>query len=400
MANEHIGRKQAIGFGLESPSGTEVAASKWLPKVTGSFTPESDVAMDDSAQGVIDEITEVQTTATKTIINLEGIIRDDYLGDLLHAALGTTFLTQKIDVSSTTGTFAVGELITGGTSSATGTIRHIEKTGANAFLLFTSVVSGTFGNAETVTGGTSTATGTTGTLEAPASVGAHVFKRLNDNTHPSYTFYGSDPVGDDRAAYCMLDNMDIDGVVGDFLKFNSVWMGKKLTSTSTQVPVYTEQVSFLPKFGTFKDANTVDLIFSATAVKIERFKLSIQKNLVGYQAFGDVDFSSFHNQHFAVTGEIDLLYDAETWRDYMLDSTERAIRMEFKNTDTPNIIGVAENPTFVLELPKAFLTEWSRSEDNNGLVKQTIGFRAVYDITQAATLVAYLINDTVTAYDA
>jgi len=73
----------------------------------------------------------------------------------------TTFSEELKNIShgTVTGTFVEGETITGGTSSATGTIVVLEDESMNV-----KVLTGTFAEAETITGGTSSATVTTGTI--------------------------------------------------------------------------------------------------------------------------------------------------------------------------------------------------------------------------------------------
>ena len=73
-----------------------------------------------------------------------------------------------LDLSSISGTFQVGETITGGTSGATATVQYFW----NSTRKFVSLsgVSGTFQVGETITGGTSGATATVDALVTPATV--------------------------------------------------------------------------------------------------------------------------------------------------------------------------------------------------------------------------------------
>ena len=63
---------------------------------------------------------------------------------------------EKLSLTSTTGTFVVDEIISGGTSLAMGRVRVLPKT--NGFDLYIEPMSGTFTAAETITGGVSGAT--------------------------------------------------------------------------------------------------------------------------------------------------------------------------------------------------------------------------------------------------
>jgi hypothetical protein len=194
----------------------------------------------------------------------------------------------------------------------------------------------------------------------------------------------------------MLDSLDIEGKVGDYFKFNASYKGKKLVSTSGLTPSYAAENPFLPKFATLLRAADTASLYSASAVAVERFKMTVQKNVVPYQIFGDTDVNSLHNQQFGLVGELDLKYNATTWRDYMTASTKSALRLTVANTD--NAITGSFYPTFEVEIPQAYITEWSRSEENNSLVRQTVGFRGVFNVSSSRTLIMRLRNNYTTAY--
>lgn len=396
MSNEHIGRLQKIGFGKETTSGTAVSPTRWIPKVRGQFTPEIEFAEDDSAYGTIDGLKEVRPTRVSTMINLEGIARDVFLGDLLMAAFGTTYKTQKLVLSSVSGTFVVGENVTGGTSSAVGVIRRIDISGT-AGVIYVTISSGTF-QAEALTGGTSSATATAAAPEAVANVSSHIFSRLNTNNHPAYTFYGQDAIGDERAAYCMLDTIEFEARVGDYLRFSAQYRGKKLESTSAQTVTFTEQKPFLAAHGVVSHAASFsDIIATPSTINLERIRIAINKNVVMYQALGDDDVASLHNTVFEVEGDMDLLYNAATWRDYAIAGTDRALRVALVHDDT--ITGAsAQKYTLQFDLPEVNINEWSRTDDNNALVRQTVGFRGVFNVSRSLTAEALLINGHTTAY--
>jgi hypothetical protein len=95
-------------------------------------------------------------TATRRAVDIScfGISGYDCNVGINLIGLNTTLL---LELTGITGTFSVGETVTGGTSGATGTVATVS--GTSIFLTATTVV-GTFQAAETVTGGTSGATGT------------------------------------------------------------------------------------------------------------------------------------------------------------------------------------------------------------------------------------------------
>lgn len=389
MANEHIGRLQKVGLGKESVAGTAVAATDWIAKASGVFKPDFGKAKDVSAYGNIDELRDTQTVKQTTLLELEAIARDKSIGHFLNAALGSEVLTIRMAMGSLSGTFVRGESVSQAVSTATGTVMDVDGSG----YIYIKVLTGTFtSGSNTVTGGTS---GATMTPTFDNTLRTHFFTRLNSNNHPSYTLYGDDPVGTFRAAYGMLDSIDFECAVGDFLRIKSSWMAKKEASTSA-TPSFVEENHWLAVHASVKFADTLEGLDSATAVSVERVKLTIQKNLEDYQAFGDTDVASIHNKNFAVMGDLTAIFNSTTLKDYVVNSTKKCMRIEFLNDDVT--IGSASNPILRFDMPSVGFESWERDSDNDALTRQTLGFVAEFDPTESETIHALLQNARTTAY--
>ncbi len=392
MANEHIGRLEQIGLGLESTPGTGVAPTIWLPKVSAEFNPVSEKAIDDSAYGVIDEVFDSVTVKNMTEINFQGIFRDTNLGLLLFATMGLTFVTVEIELGSITGgTPAVGDLVSIVSPAMTGNLRYIA--GGKYYI---EVLTGGMletSNAQDMTDGT-----WTGTVSAiDDDVYTHVFKRLNTNNPPSLSVTGHDPVDIIRVAYGIVDSLEIEVATANFVTYNASLKGKKLEAT-TGTPVYTADNAFLGKQATVKFNATFAGLDGASAVELSRMKVNINKNVIDYQALGSDDVDSLHNQQFNVSGDLEALFNSETFRDYMIDSTKQACRIEVTNTDVT--IGTTGNPKLQIDMVRQSFKDWGRSTDNNGLVTQSMGFDGEFDVTEAQTITLLLTNAQATAYDA
>lgn len=385
---EHIGRLEKIGLGKESAAGTPVAASVWVPKMEGSFSPKTEKAKDNSAYGNIDELRDSQTIEQSTEVNLKGIARDQYFGHILLAAMGTTYPCLKMTKSGGSGSFAVGENVTGGTSSAVGVIRRIDGN-----ILYVSITSGTFQTGELITGGTSSATGT---IAFDSTLRTHLFSRKNDNNHPSYTIFGVDDVGTYKSAYCMLESLDIELNTGGYLEFTAKYIGKKQASDSATPVFTTEENHWVSKHAALKLASALSGLSGASAVNISSFKISIAKNTEKYRAFGSDDVSSIHNKNFKVAGELTALFNSATLRDLDLNSTKNALRLTAENSDVT--IGSAGHPVFQIDLARCSFQDWAKQGGNDDLVMQTLGFEAEFSVTDSETIAMMLQNNKTTTY--
>ena len=388
MANEHIARKQIMGMGKESTAGTAVSASVWVPTNDREMKPVAEKALDESAYGVIDERYESKSARNLTEVMMSGVLRDEFIGLLLLAAFGTEYLCIATTMSGGSGTFTVGETVSQATSGATGTVRRVE--GSNVWI---QVSSGTFtSGSNTVTGGSS---GATGTPTYDSAIRDHIFVRSNTNNHQSLTLYKSDDIGVQRAAYGMLESMDLNVKAGDYALFDVKFKAKK-SESSSGTPSFNTENPFMAKHATLKMASAISGLAAASATAVSSFKMSISKNLEVYQAFGDDDIASIHNKQFGIAGDLEALYSADTLRDYVIDSTKRAMRLEMENDEVT--IGSAAHPKLTIDFAKASFEEWSNKAGNNDIVKQTMGFTAEYSNDDAYTAVAVLRNDRTTAY--
>lgn len=396
MSGEHIGQRQQIGLGKETTSGTNVSATNWFAKTKGEFVPKTKVVYDDGAFGSIDEFKSGQTVQNYTEIDVSGIADDTNLGHILMALLCSESSCVKFPIpGAITGTYVEGETITESTSNATGVLKRAD-VGGSSKVLYITVATGTFTGGQTLTGGTSSATATGGSIESPSAVRNHLFRRATTNNPTTYTIHGYDPVSSDYSAYCALDTLKFEVKSGEFARFDAKFMGKKLVSESPPTPSYTSPNYLMAKYATLKTASGFTGLDAASAVSVESVTFDFKKNIDMFQAVGSTDITNFLNKQFSVQGTIVLLYNATTYRDYMIGSTKRAMRLTIANTDVT--IGSAANPTLQLDLASVAFTDFSRPTGNKDLIKQTLKFTAEYDLTTTHTIQALLQNTQTAAY--
>jgi hypothetical protein len=401
MANEHIARLQKIGLGLETTSGTAVAPTFWLPKGKGLLTPKTEYKYDQGAYGNRDKNREAYITSKwseLTITDTEP--RDVWIGHFLKALFGLAYPCVKFSISgSITGTYVEGEVITESTSSATGTLRRLDA-GGSSKALYIEPLAGTFvGGGKTLTGGTSAATCVNGTIESPTAVRHHIFRRITTNNPPSYTISANDPVsGDEKAAYCVLDTLDMECQADDIIKFAMKFMGQPMVSSATLTPAYTSENPFLGKHISFKTASAFNSLDAASAIAIEKVKVSGNNNVeMIHQTAGSDPLAptSLHCNEFEMKGDFSGVFNATTIRDAALAGTAQSLRLALVNTTT---IGSAANPTLQFDFPEVYYNDWGKDDDNAKIVRQNVGFTAVYNVTRALTAEAILINTRTTTY--
>lgn len=399
-----IGRRQAFGLWKEVTSGTAVAVDVWIPKESGILNPTFEAAEDNSGFGRIEERYGTETVKQMSQITAWGIARDDFIGHLLRAALGQ--YTSVLAFTWTTGwTPARAEIVYQGASFGTATWIGVLKkiTTVNAWattLYWVSTTSWTFANGTDVLRNDDNWTLTSVDSTTYAGAYWHFFEVLNNNNHPSYTLYGSDPidaVNDTRASYWMINTFNLNVAIADYVKFESEWMAKKLEDVAEQSPAYTTNNPFLAKNTFVYFADDEASLNWATAECLQSFNLNIEKNLIDTMCFGSDDVEQLNNQQFVVNGDFEALLENTTLRDLVADSTKQALRAEMINT---NATALATNvfPTLLIDLNRVAFEEWSQSDDLNSLVSQTLGYTAEYKQDDASMIEILLVNDISAGY--
>lgn len=242
------------------------------------------------------------------------------------------------------------------------------------------------------------ALGTAGTATlVETGVYSHTFTRLNTNTHPSATVYRNSGTADERAAYHMLDTLEIDAQVGEYVRFKTVTKGGKIES-ATYSPSYltgTADEQFKASKAVVKIASTVAGLSGASAIALTGMKFTIKKNPKGVFVLGASVLGGNFNQQFGVAGDFSAMYDANTIRDLFTANTKQAIQITITGT---TLIGATKYNEIIITIAQAELETWDRSSDNDNLLTQDVGFIGEYNVTTTQTMNIVLQNLKTTDY--
>jgi len=218
----------------------------------------------------------------------------------------------------------------------------------------------------------------------------HTFSVLQSAQHPSLTLFYEDGNQDYRHALGMITDAQIDVVLGVHARI-SVGFRAKAGASATNTASYVAESQFLPQHGTFKIATTQAGLGAASAFNIRKLSLSIEKNVEDDMAIGSLAPVDILNKHFAVTGEVEVVFNDETFKTDMLADTVKAMRIQLINTDV--LIGTTSRPTITIDLHAYKVTSFTRNLNNNDVVTATIAFKAFYKQADSKMLTVSVIND-------
>ena len=231
--------------------------------------------------------------------------------------------------------------------------------------------------------------GTWSTGVVADSAYTHSFTRLNTNTHPALTIFHKDSNVDEKYALGMLNQLTINCVLKDFVKYSAGFLSK-IGATTSSTPSYTSENPFLATHVTVKFAATTAALGTAVATPVRAINLTINKNVEDWQSLGSVDPTDIVNKSFSVNGDLELIYDDTTIRGYVTDGTKKACLITIQNSDV--LIGTASRPKLEITLAPVSFKDWGRNTGQNDIVTQTVAFDGNFGISDSKTISVQLIN--------
>jgi len=232
--------------------------------------------------------------------------------------------------------------------------------------------------------------GTWSTGDVADSAYPHTFTRLNTNQHPSLTIFHDDGGNiDEKFALAMLSSLTINCVLKDYVRYSAGFLSKVGADTAS-TPEYTADPSFLAQHVSVKFAATIAALGTASAVSLRAINLTANKNVEDLPALGSQDPADIANKAFMVSGDLEAVFDDETYKDYVLNGDKMAALITIENTD--ELIGTESHPKLEITLAPMSWRDWGRGTGQDDVVTQTVAFDGNFNLSDAKTMSAVLTN--------
>lgn len=221
----------------------------------------------------------------------------------------------------------------------------------------------------------------------------HSFSVSQANNHQSLSLVVSDANTTDLYKLVMLDSLEITAELDQVVMFSASFMSKASRDTGLTVPAVVAENKFTKKHLAIKLASNISGLAAATPISVKSLTLTINKNVTLDDVLGTAEPEDILNQQLSVEGELTLNYEAETYKSYMKDGTNRAMEIAMINTDAT--IGAGTRPSLTIQLPKVDFFDWEPSYDNDEIVTQKISFKASRDVANNQQIIhlCQLVND-------
>lgn len=227
-----------------------------------------------------------------------------------------------------------------------------------------------------------------------ADVYDHTVTLAENAQHQSLTIGVDESNGDYQFPLGMLNSLELKFELAKLLEYTATFKSKKGTSASLTPALPAENI-FRPQDFHFYIAANLAGLDAASEIPVKSCSLKIEKDVEDYDVLGSTEPSDILNKSVKITGSVTLIWDAETYKNYYLQGTTKAVRI--KLTDTGVTIGSALNPELKIDLAKVIFNDFSKDTALNNIVMQTLSFKAVYSTSDSKVGEAVLTN-LVTSY--
>lgn len=219
---------------------------------------------------------------------------------------------------------------------------------------------------------------------APSTAGSnpytHTYTLPNTNTHKSLSLYWTDPDRSDLYPLGMVDSFSISAEPTGIVNYTLGVKSKTAREWTTQTPNFTSLGSkFLHQHVQVRLADTVGAVGAATPISVKNLELTINKNTNYDSVMGTVEPEDILNQQLSVEGSLELNLEADTFRDYMLNGTYKAMEIYLFRSSSSSL-------KFVF--PRVDFSEWETDLTLNEIAKQTINFKCNYDQANALDIIS------------
>jgi len=231
---------------------------------------------------------------------------------------------------------------------------------------------------------------TTSNPDASGVVKTHTVDISENINGQSFTFTRKDGLTTKQYAGGRVSNFSLSMELGDYIKYSGSLLTRKATTT-TWTPAYTNETEFTPKDFTVKTATNAAGLAGATAIaSLESFTLNINGNLEPDWQAGSVDPYAFSSRGFDLDFEMTVRYDGTVYEDAYTNGTGLALQVNAINQAVT--IGTAAKPGLTFTAPFIHITDWTRNEDLDSPVTQTMTGTIHYSQADAYALRAVATN--------
>lgn len=218
----------------------------------------------------------------------------------------------------------------------------------------------------------------------------HTYTMSQTNQAKSLTLYWTDPDRSYIFPLAIVDSFKVSVELNGIVNYTIGFKSKTARNWAQQNPSFTSVgQKFLHQHLQVRLASAVGGLAAATPISLKKLEFTISRNTIFDGVMGTVEPEDILSQEISVEGNMNLNLEDDTYRNYMLGNTYRAMEIKLLRSTSSSL---------QLQFPRVDFSEWEPDFTLAEIAKQKINFKANYDQANGLQIVstAVLINTKVT----
>lgn len=208
----------------------------------------------------------------------------------------------------------------------------------------------------------------------------HTYTLSNTNQHKSLSVAYQDPDFTKIFPLAVVDSLKIVVEQNAIVQFTVEFKSRVSRDWGTLTADFTGLGNkFLHQHLVAKLAATTGALAGSTAISLKKLEINISANTKFDSVLGTVEPEDILGQQFTVEGSLELNKEDDTYRNYMLGGTYRAMDITFLR---------ATNSSLQFQFPRVDFSAWEQDRSLNEIVSQKINFKANYDAANALDIIS------------
>lgn len=219
----------------------------------------------------------------------------------------------------------------------------------------------------------------------------HEFTLSQSNQAKSLSLYWTDPDRSYMFPLAVVESLKITVAPSGIVQYTVHFKSKRARDYTSQNDDFTTTGSkFLHQHVQPKFASAVAGLAGATAISLKNLEMTINRSTIFDEVIGTAEPEDILSQPISIEGNMSLNLEDDTYRNYMLNGTYRAMELKFNRSSSSSL---------TMQFPRVSFSEWEPDYTLSEIAKQKINFKANYDAANGLDIISTctLIN-TKTSY--